>query len=103
MRPRVPWMNELDDAILEFFEVLDEPGGKPVALSPTPIWVNLTRVRGITDKKQNTFSRRMNQLAVAGLLSKIDDGRGYYVITDKGRRYLSGNLDISELERDEDF
>lgn len=101
MRPRVPWMNELDDAILEFFEALDEPGGEPVALSPTPVWQNLAVVREVTEKKQNTFSRRMNQLAEAGLLEKIDEERGYYVITEKGRRYLSGELDGSELVMDE--
>jgi len=102
MRPRVPWMNELDDAILEFFEALGEPGGMPVALSPTPVWVNLAEVREVTEKKQNTFSRRMNQLAEAGLLRKIDEGRGYYVITEKGRQYLAGGLDATELENDEE-
>ena len=100
MRPRVPWMNELDDAILEFFEAMDEPGGEPVALSPTPIWLNLAEIRGITERKQNTFSRRMNQLAEAGLLEKIDEKRGYYLITKKGRRYLAGELDADELKID---
>lgn len=33
-RPLGPWLNELDDAILEFFEALDEPGGEPVTLPP---------------------------------------------------------------------
>lgn len=93
-------MNELDDAILEFFEALDEPGGEPVALSPTPTWVNLAEVRGITEKKQNTFSRRMNRLSEAGLLEKIDAERGYYVLTEKGREYLAGELDAGELERE---
>jgi len=95
-------MNELDDAILEFFEALGEPGGRPVALSPTPVWVNLAEIREITEKKQNTFSRRMNQLAEASLLQKIDEGRGYYQITEKGRKYLAGDLDASELESKKD-
>jgi DNA-binding MarR family transcriptional regulator len=91
-------MNELDDAILEFLEALNEPGGEPVALSPTPVWVNLAKIRETTDKKQNTFSRRMNQLAQADLLRKVDDQRGYYVITEKGQQYLAGNLDAEALE-----
>lgn len=42
----------------------------------------------------------MNQLAKAGLLEKIDEKRGYYLITKKGRRYLAGELDADELEID---
>jgi hypothetical protein len=94
-------MNELDDAILEFFEALDDPGGQPVALSPTPVWVNLNPIRGATERTQNTFSRRMNQLATAGLLEKIDDERGYYVITDKGKAYLNGDLDSDAISLDQ--
>lgn len=34
MCPQVPWTSELDDAILELFEALDELGGELVVLSP---------------------------------------------------------------------
>lgn len=98
MRPRVPHMNELDDSILEFFEAMGEPGGERVALSPTPVWYNLAVIRGMTDKKQNTFSNRMNQMTETDLLEKVDDSRGYYRITPKGRAYLEGNLEAEDLE-----
>jgi len=90
MRPRVPHMNELDDSILEFFEAMGTPGDEEVALSPTSLWYNLNVVRGMTDRKQNTFSSRMNQMDETGLLEKTDKKRGYYRITEKGRKYLSG-------------
>ena len=91
-------MNELDDSILEFFEAMDEPGGEPVALSPTPVWYNLAIVRGMTDKKQNTFSNRMNQMTETGLLKKVDESRGYYIISPKGRAYLNGDLDAEDIK-----
>lgn len=75
-----------------------EREGKPVALSLTPVWVNRAEIRIGTEKKQNTVSRRMNQLAEAGLIYKIDEGHGYYVVPEKGRKYLAGSPDASELE-----
>lgn len=95
-------MNGLDDPILEFFEAMGEPGGEAVVLSPTPVWYNLAVVRGMTDKTQNTFSNRMNQMSKTGLLEKVDEKRGYYTITDKGRSYLSGDLDADDLELPEE-
>jgi len=102
MRPRVPGMNELDDSILEFFADLDEPEGERVALPPTAVWFNVSKIRGTTEKKQNTFSYRMNRLAKRGLLEKSDGGRGYYFLTENGRRYLEGDIDSSELEIEEE-
>lgn len=98
MRPRVPWMNEVDDAVLEFFD--DQDSG--VALPPTPVWYNLVRVLGSVDRSQDTVARRMRMLESVGLLDKIGGGRGYYYLTAKGRDYLSGDLDPGELGSPDD-
>lgn len=99
MRRRVPGMDSLDEAILEFFHALGHPGGEIVGAGPTMVWLNLYEIRGVIDKQQNTVSRHMTKLADAGLLSKVDKKRGYYGISDLGIRYIEN--DISEEEREE--
>jgi len=98
MRPRVPWMNEVDDSILEFFEDLEVKKGIRVPLPPTAVWYNLVEELGVVDRSADTVSRRMNTLAEKGLLEKVDENRGYYRITDMGLDYLHGDLDAAELE-----
>jgi len=98
MRPRVPWMNEVDDSILEFFEDLEVNKGIRVPLPPTAVWYNLVEELGVVNRSADTISRRMNTLAEQGLLEKVDENRGYYRITDKGLDYLHGDLDATELE-----
>ncbi len=100
MRPRVPWMNETDDAILEFLESLD-PDGVRIWQAPTPVWINLTHNLDALDVSRNTVSRRMGKLAEMGLLERVDDTRGYYRITDKGVAYLSEELGREEIDRPE--
>lgn len=97
MRPRVPWMNEVDDSILEFFN----SQGDQVSLPPTAVWYNLAEIFEVTDKSRDTVARRMRGLDKAGLLEKVGKQRGYYRITDKGRAYLSGELESEDLERNE--
>ena len=101
MRPRVPWMNETDTAILEFFEELDSPDTPSVALPPTAVWFNLSVEMGVLERSKSTVSRRMKKLGDIGLLSKVDDERGYYRLTDKGRTYLAGELEADELRLEE--
>lgn len=96
MRPRVPWMNETDDTILEYFEAL-EAAGFSVWQAPTPVWVNLSSNLGATGKSRETVSRRMGHLEQMGLLERVDETRGYYRITEKGLAYLSGELEREEL------
>lgn len=98
MRPRVPWMNELDDIILEFLGELGEPGDEPVILSPTQTWYNVAVQRSLTDKTANTVSRRMVNLAEHGLLDRVEDEKAYYAITEKGRAYLAGELSADDLQ-----
>lgn len=91
-------MNEVDDAILEFFEELGEPGGTRVSLPPSPVHHHLTEVLGTVERDSSTFSRRMSKLADRELLEIEDEEAGYYRITDKGLAYLAGELDADDLE-----
>lgn len=98
MRPRVEGMNEVDDAVLEFFEAQDEG----VALPPTVVWYNLHERLEAIDKSRDTVARRMRKLTKRGLLEKVSEERGYYKTTDKGRHYLAGDLDAEDLQLDEE-
>ncbi|NUB91501.1 transcriptional regulator [Haloterrigena sp. SYSU A121-1] len=99
MRARVSWMNEADDAILEYFQELETDTGHRIALPPTALWYNLVEELGVLDRSQNTISRRMNVLSDAGLLEKTDEKRGYYRVTDRGIAYLEGELEASDLDQ----
>lgn len=92
MRPRVAWMTGNDDSILEFL------GERDVALSPRGLDINLER-EGIAISYR-TINRRLKQLHEKGLVEKVNEDRGWYVISDKGQKYLAGELDASELEDD---
>ncbi|MDQ2049342.1 winged helix-turn-helix domain-containing protein [Natronolimnohabitans sp. A-GB9] len=98
MRARVAWMNEADDAILEYLQELETETGHRIALPPTAVWYNLVEELAVLDRSQNTISRRMNVLSDAGLLEKTDEKRGYYRLTDRGSSYLDGDLEASALE-----
>jgi len=101
MRPRVSWMNEVDDAILEYLQELETETGHRISLPPTAVWYNLVEQLGVLERSQNTISRRMNVLSEASLLEKTDEKRGYYRITDKGLAYLEGDLEMNDLEEPE--
>ena len=100
MRARVSWMNEADDAILEYLQELETSTGHRISLPPTTVWYNLVEELGMLDRSQNTISRRMNVLAEGGLLEKTDSKRGYYRVTDLGIAYLEGELRSEDLERE---
>ena len=63
MRARVSWMNEVDDAILEYLQELETDTGHRIALPPTAVWYNLVEELSVLDRSQNTVSRRMNVLS----------------------------------------
>ncbi|WP_436347698.1 winged helix-turn-helix domain-containing protein [Natronorubrum sp. FCH18a] len=86
MRPRVEWMNQTDNRILELLEESD------LILSPAVAAVNL-------DYSRNWVSRRMSKLEDAGLIEKVDGS--YYRITERGRAYLEGELDAEDLEEND--
>ena len=75
-------MTPMDDRVLE---VLDAG----LVLSPTIIAYNI-------DKSREAVGRRLSELSEAGLVNRIERGR--YEITDRGRAYLAGELDVEELE-----
>ncbi len=89
MRPVVPWMTKSDDAILELLDETD------IALPPAAISFNI-------DVSHPTVRRRLPQLLDHGLVRKADEDKGYYVITEKGRQYLAGELNVSDLENKSD-
>ncbi|WP_218927289.1 transcriptional regulator [Halosimplex rubrum] len=91
-------MNEVDDAVLEFFAAQDEG----VALPPTVVWYNLHERLEAIDKSRDTVARRMRKLTDRTLLSKVSEERGYYQITQKGCDYLAGNLDADDLRLDDE-
>lgn len=98
MRPRVPWMNEVDDLILEFFEELGEVGGAKVSMAPGNVHYHVAERLGQTEKSRSTFSRRMKNLANNGLLRVVDEDKSLYEITDMGHAYLAGDLDADDLQ-----
>lgn len=85
MRPRVEWMNQTDDRILE---LLDESG---LELSPVVISRNL-------DYSRSWVSQRLTKLVNVGLV-EVDEG-SYYYISEKGRDYLAGDLNADDLQPD---
>jgi len=85
MRARVDWMQYPgDDRILEFFQETD------IILSPGIISANI-------ELSRSHVSRRLSALADHGLIEATETGHGHYRITEKGRGYLSGELDESEI------
>jgi len=85
-------MTRADDAILEF--LLNE-GNRPINASPAVVQANI-------EYQISHVRNRLRELHSAGLVEYYDEDRGIYEITDKGRAYLAGDLDVSELERDEE-
>ena len=80
------WMTKSDDAILE---LLDECG---IAIPPRAIAFNVDNV------SRPTIDRRLPKLEDAGLVERYTDPQGYTRITNRGRAYLVGELDASDLE-----
>lgn len=88
-------MNEADDAILELLSRATVDG-HALALPPSVVAVNLQAI-GALDRAPNTIARRMSKLNEAGLIKRVDDRRGYYRITDRGKQYLAEQLTADEI------
>jgi DNA-binding PadR family transcriptional regulator len=91
MKPRPSWASKYDEPILEFLADSD------AALPPAVVQFNL-EWKDIVSPAYSTVKRRMRKLAEEELLEKVNPDAGYYAITEKGRAYLQGELDASELE-----
>lgn len=79
------------DPILELLAETD------LALSTGAIHYNLNRRTG-TAPARSTVNRTIKILQAYGLVRKPSDSKIYYEITDRGLRYLSGDLDASKLD-----
>jgi len=77
-------MNQTDNRILDLLDESD------LILSPNVMAINL-------DYTRNWVSRRVSKLLDAGLVEQVNGA--HYRITDKGRDYLSGEIDTKELEK----
>jgi len=83
MRPRVDWMTQADERVLEFLHEKD------IVASPSVIAANI-------DYTGEYISRRCQQLEDAELIQRVDATN--YCITDIGEQYLAGELDAEDLE-----
>lgn len=83
MRPRVEWMTQADERILEFLQEKD------IVASPAVIAANI-------DYTGEYISRRCRKLADAGLVQRADATN--YRLTTRGEQYLAGDVDAEELQ-----
>lgn len=79
-------MTPMDDRILELLQSVG------IVLSPSIIAFNL-------DVSREGVTRRLQELTRHGLVSRVE--RGKYEITEDGSEYLAGDLDASELEKEQ--
>lgn len=82
MRRSGKWMTIWDDRILEY--IREEESGSPTELAES----------GYVRVSPQHISRRLNKLAEHSLLNHL--GNGVYSITERGEKYLDGDLDTSE-------
>lgn len=83
VRPKVEWMTQTDERILELLDDSD------LILTPTVIAANL-------DYERSWVSERLKPLRDHDLVERV--ARGQYRISDKGRQYLEGELLANDLE-----
>ena len=86
MRKSTDWMTIWDDRIMEIIR-----DGGPTSAS------ELSKEKYIRTSRPN-ISRRLNKLADHGLLHRLPNG--VYSLTEKGEKYLDGELDVSELNEE---
>lgn len=82
MRPRVDWMTQADERVLEFLHEKD------IVASPSVIAANI-------DYTQEYISRRCRKLTNAGLLQRADASN--YRVTELGERFLNGDIGEDEI------
>ncbi|RBI60832.1 hypothetical protein DMJ13_17330 [halophilic archaeon] len=82
-----------DDSILEFLHEKD------IALPPAPLHYNLQKAG--YDIGYSTVRRRLRVLESHELVKKENEEKGYYGISSKGEKYLSGDLTVADLKGDE--
>ena len=83
MRPRVDWMTQADERVMEFLYEKD------IVASPRVIAANI-------DYTNEYISRRCRKLAEENLLQRVDASN--YRLTERGEHFLDGDLDAEELK-----
>jgi len=86
--PLASWMTPADRAILER---LQNEGNDELALTPALIAEN-------TDYARTTVREHLGVLLDYELVEYHDEERAIYRLSEKGRSYLNGNIDVSEIE-----
>ena len=102
MRPRVPWMTEIDDVILEYLHDIGAEHDFAIVQPPKTVWYNLVEELKVIDRSPATVRRRMNKLGEEGLLEEIDADGTYYRISELGVRYVRDEVERDELISDVD-
>ncbi|QCC47446.1 helix-turn-helix domain-containing protein [Halobellus limi] len=87
MRYSGDWMVLADDRILEY--IRENGSGRPTAMAES----------GYVRYSRQYIHTRCKNLVEHGLLKHL--GNGVYVITERGERYLDGEIDTSEDAPDE--
>jgi predicted transcriptional regulator len=87
MRYSGDWMVLADDRILEY--IRENESGRPTAMAES----------GYVRYSRQYVHTRCKKLVEHGLLKHL--GNGVYVITERGERYLDGEIDTSEDAPDE--
>ena len=85
MPPPVPWMTSTDRYVLD---LLNQSG---IVITPKGIWLSLRRLHGDDAPSRGQISRRLrNELSEHGLVHQPFSGeeRGYYELTELGKRFL---------------
>ena len=85
MRDRKSWMNKATDPVLELLS-------EDFVLNARSLWYTL---RNRADESgdapgRNTVYRALEKLEKHGFVNALDENDSYYVITQKGERYLEG-------------
>lgn len=88
MRYSAQWMTLADDRILEY--IRENGSGRAKAMADS----------GYVRYSRPHLTKRCKKLVDYGLLQHL--GNGVYVITEKGEKYLDGELDTAELEKSDD-
>jgi DNA-binding IclR family transcriptional regulator len=85
-------MTPADRAILER---LENEGNEELVLTPRLLADN-------TDYARTTVQEHLADLLEHGLVEYFDEPASVYQLSDRGRSYLAGDLDVSELEDDDE-
>lgn len=93
MTENADWENSATRPVLNLLDEAD------VAISPGAITLNL-ELEMQRPPSRSTVTRALEQLQKRDLIEKPDENKTYYRITEKGRKYLAGDLDAGKLEND---